>query len=181
MILFFVPQTINFLLSVPQLFHVSLLLSVLLLCWSLLIVAYSRHQLVPCPRHRMPRLNPATGNLENRLMAAPLASASGVLANRFRVVFGSFAEFKEKDLKALGRPIIAVFRFVFIIAPSPCSGFHLFRLTWSLLYCRATGRLAYLVRAIRPRRRAMDQGLCVSVCVCVFRPRFLLAAHSLSR
>ncbi|CAF0833387.1 unnamed protein product [Rotaria sordida] len=34
MLLFFIPQIINFLLSIPQLFH-----------------------FIPCPRHRLPRLN----------------------------------------------------------------------------------------------------------------------------
>uniref|UniRef100_W5M809 UDP-N-acetylglucosamine--dolichyl-phosphate N-acetylglucosaminephosphotransferase n=1 Tax=Lepisosteus oculatus TaxID=7918 RepID=W5M809_LEPOC len=43
MLLFFIPQVLNFLYSLPQLFHV-----------------------VPCPRHRLPRsrLNPVTGKLE---------------------------------------------------------------------------------------------------------------------
>ncbi|KAH0539166.1 hypothetical protein KQX54_001538 [Cotesia glomerata] len=40
-LLFFIPQIINFLYSVPQLFH-----------------------LVPCPRHRLPRLNRETGKLD---------------------------------------------------------------------------------------------------------------------
>nr|CAD7409902.1 unnamed protein product [Timema poppensis] len=41
MLLFFIPQVLNFLYSVPQLFH-----------------------LVPCPRHRLPRYNPKTNLLE---------------------------------------------------------------------------------------------------------------------
>lgn len=41
MLLFFIPQLINFIYSVPQLFH-----------------------LVPCPRHRLPKFNPNTGKLE---------------------------------------------------------------------------------------------------------------------
>eukprot|EP01105_Mastigella_eilhardi_P021646 TRINITY_DN5267_c0_g1_i2.p1 TRINITY_DN5267_c0_g1~~TRINITY_DN5267_c0_g1_i2.p1 ORF type:complete len:269 (-),score=78.76 TRINITY_DN5267_c0_g1_i2:57-863(-) len=41
LMLFFIPQLINFLLSLPQLFG-----------------------LIPCPRHRLPRLNPKTGKLE---------------------------------------------------------------------------------------------------------------------
>uniref|UniRef100_A0A0B7AJS6 UDP-N-acetylglucosamine--dolichyl-phosphate N-acetylglucosaminephosphotransferase n=1 Tax=Arion vulgaris TaxID=1028688 RepID=A0A0B7AJS6_9EUPU len=41
MLLFFIPQVVNFVYSVPQLFH-----------------------LVPCPRHRLPRLNPKTGKLD---------------------------------------------------------------------------------------------------------------------
>ncbi|CAG5099405.1 Similar to DPAGT1: UDP-N-acetylglucosamine--dolichyl-phosphate N-acetylglucosaminephosphotransferase (Bos taurus) [Cotesia congregata] len=40
-LLFFIPQVINFLYSVPQLFH-----------------------LVPCPRHRLPRFNRETGKLD---------------------------------------------------------------------------------------------------------------------
>lgn len=41
MLLFFMPQVFNFLYSLPQLFHI-----------------------IPCPRHRMPRLNTNTGKLE---------------------------------------------------------------------------------------------------------------------
>ncbi|XP_038065851.1 UDP-N-acetylglucosamine--dolichyl-phosphate N-acetylglucosaminephosphotransferase-like [Patiria miniata] len=41
MLLFFIPQVLNFLYSVPQLFH-----------------------FVPCPRHRLPRYNPQTDKLE---------------------------------------------------------------------------------------------------------------------
>lgn len=42
LLLFFIPQIINFLFSVPQLFH-----------------------FVPCPRHRMPKYNPKTDLLES--------------------------------------------------------------------------------------------------------------------
>lgn len=41
-LLFFIPQIINFLYSVPQLFH-----------------------FIPCPRHRMPKYNPDTDLLES--------------------------------------------------------------------------------------------------------------------
>eukprot|EP00118_Oscarella_pearsei_P020901 m.231327 g.231327 ORF g.231327 m.231327 type:complete len:302 (+) comp40067_c4_seq6:353-1258(+) len=41
LLLFFIPQIINFMYSVPQLFHI-----------------------VPCPRHRLPKFNPETGLLE---------------------------------------------------------------------------------------------------------------------
>lgn len=41
LLLFFIPQVINFIWSVPQLFH-----------------------LIPCPRHRLPKFNPATGLME---------------------------------------------------------------------------------------------------------------------
>ncbi|CAF1262987.1 unnamed protein product [Adineta steineri] len=56
MLLFFIPQIINFLLSVPQLF-----------------------KFIPCPRHRLPRLDPDVNKLNP-----------------------SIVEFKKKDLKLLG-------------------------------------------------------------------------------
>ncbi|XP_010214593.1 PREDICTED: UDP-N-acetylglucosamine--dolichyl-phosphate N-acetylglucosaminephosphotransferase, partial [Tinamus guttatus] len=56
MLLFFIPQVLNFLYSLPQLFHI-----------------------IPCPRHRLPRLNPNTGKLEM-----------------------SYSKFKTKSLSALG-------------------------------------------------------------------------------
>uniref|UniRef100_A0A1B6F1B3 UDP-N-acetylglucosamine--dolichyl-phosphate N-acetylglucosaminephosphotransferase n=1 Tax=Cuerna arida TaxID=1464854 RepID=A0A1B6F1B3_9HEMI len=61
MLLFFIPQVLNFLYSVPQLFH-----------------------LVPCPRHRMPRLN-----------------KSGVLE-------ASVASFNTSELSSLGVAILTV-------------------------------------------------------------------------
>nr|CAG4640930.1 EOG090X07N9 [Eulimnadia texana] len=61
-LLFFAPQVLNFLLSVPQLFH-----------------------LVPCPRHRLPKLNPSTGNLENSVFL-----------------------YKEKSLNILSRLILSI-------------------------------------------------------------------------
>eukprot|EP01125_Pyxidicula_operculata_P021396 TRINITY_DN8221_c0_g1_i1.p1 TRINITY_DN8221_c0_g1~~TRINITY_DN8221_c0_g1_i1.p1 ORF type:complete len:383 (-),score=37.66 TRINITY_DN8221_c0_g1_i1:331-1479(-) len=57
LMLFFLPQLINFALSLPQLFG-----------------------LIPCPRHRIPRLNPKTGLLEN--------SGNLTLINGFIYVFG---------------------------------------------------------------------------------------------
>ncbi|KAK1155973.1 UDP-N-acetylglucosamine--dolichyl-phosphate N-acetylglucosaminephosphotransferase-like isoform X1 [Acipenser oxyrinchus oxyrinchus] len=62
MLLFFIPQLLNFLYSVPQLFHV-----------------------VPCPRHRLPRLDPATGKL-------------GM----------SYSKFKSRDLSKLGELLLKV-------------------------------------------------------------------------
>lgn len=53
MLLFFIPQTFNFLYSCPQLFH-----------------------LLPCPRHRMPKLNPTTGLLDMSTAVFPLSSLS---------------------------------------------------------------------------------------------------------
>ncbi|XP_059575981.1 UDP-N-acetylglucosamine--dolichyl-phosphate N-acetylglucosaminephosphotransferase isoform X2 [Alligator mississippiensis] len=62
MLLFFLPQVLNFLYSLPQLFHI-----------------------IPCPRHRLPRLNPATGKLEM-----------------------SYFKFKTKSLSTLGACILKV-------------------------------------------------------------------------
>jgi UDP-N-acetylglucosamine--dolichyl-phosphate N-acetylglucosaminephosphotransferase len=49
LLLFFLPQIFNFIYSVPQLFG-----------------------LVPCPRHRLPRLNPKTNKLDMSMAAIPL-------------------------------------------------------------------------------------------------------------
>nr|XP_048273587.1 UDP-N-acetylglucosamine--dolichyl-phosphate N-acetylglucosaminephosphotransferase isoform X2 [Myodes glareolus] len=64
MLLFFMPQVFNFLYSLPQLFHI-----------------------IPCPRHRMPRLNTKTGKLEM-----------------------SYSKFKTKSLSFLGTFILKVTR-----------------------------------------------------------------------
>ncbi|XP_029429957.1 UDP-N-acetylglucosamine--dolichyl-phosphate N-acetylglucosaminephosphotransferase isoform X1 [Rhinatrema bivittatum] len=62
MLLFFIPQVLNFLYSLPQLFHI-----------------------IPCPRHRLPRLSANTGKL-------------GM----------SYSKFKRKDLSKLGAFILKV-------------------------------------------------------------------------
>ncbi|KAG7266911.1 hypothetical protein CRUP_005516 [Coryphaenoides rupestris] len=62
MLLFFIPQVVNFIYSLPQLFHI-----------------------IPCPRHRLPRLNPSTGKL-------------GM----------SYSKFKRKDLSKLGNLVLQV-------------------------------------------------------------------------
>ncbi|XP_075402813.1 UDP-N-acetylglucosamine--dolichyl-phosphate N-acetylglucosaminephosphotransferase isoform X3 [Tenrec ecaudatus] len=62
MLLFFMPQVFNFLYSLPQLLHI-----------------------IPCPRHRMPRLNTKTGKLEM-----------------------SYFKFKAKSLSFLGTFILKV-------------------------------------------------------------------------
>ncbi|KAJ3589092.1 hypothetical protein NHX12_009940 [Muraenolepis orangiensis] len=66
MLLFFIPQVVNFIYSLPQLFHI-----------------------IPCPRHRLPRLNPSTGKL-------------GM----------SYSKFKRKDLSKLGNLIVQVAEFL---------------------------------------------------------------------
>ncbi|XP_017557248.1 UDP-N-acetylglucosamine--dolichyl-phosphate N-acetylglucosaminephosphotransferase isoform X4 [Pygocentrus nattereri] len=62
MLLFFIPQVVNFIYSLPQLFHI-----------------------VPCPRHRLPRLQADTGKL-------------GM----------SYSKFKQKDLGKLGQLVLKV-------------------------------------------------------------------------
>ncbi|XP_009646369.1 UDP-N-acetylglucosamine--dolichyl-phosphate N-acetylglucosaminephosphotransferase [Egretta garzetta] len=69
MLLFFIPQVLNFLYSLPQLFHI-----------------------VPCPRHRLPRLNPSTGKLEM-----------------------SYSKFKTKSLSALGTNILKAVKVLRIV------------------------------------------------------------------
>ncbi|CAH3175038.1 unnamed protein product [Porites lobata] len=63
MLLFFIPQVINFVYSLPQLFR-----------------------FIPCPRHRLPKLNPETGKL-------------GM----------SHSVFKKSDIRPLGKLILSVF------------------------------------------------------------------------
>ncbi|UJR36439.1 hypothetical protein I4U23_029162 [Adineta vaga] len=69
MLLFFTPQIINFLLSIPQLFH-----------------------FIPCPRHRLPRLNAEMNKLNP-----------------------SEIEFKKKDLKTLGWLMLRFFSAIKLI------------------------------------------------------------------
>ncbi|XP_013798949.1 UDP-N-acetylglucosamine--dolichyl-phosphate N-acetylglucosaminephosphotransferase [Apteryx mantelli] len=69
MLLFFIPQVLNFLYSLPQLFHI-----------------------IPCPRHRLPRLNPSTGKLEM-----------------------SYSKFKTKSLSALGTYILKAVKILHIV------------------------------------------------------------------
>lgn len=54
-LLFFLPQIINFIYSVPQLFH-----------W------------VPCPRHRLPKYNTTTDLLENSVTKFKLSELNGL-------------------------------------------------------------------------------------------------------
>jgi len=63
-LLFFIPQIINFVFSLPQLFH-----------------------LLPCPRHRLPRLNRETGLLDP-----------------------SVFQFKEKSLKPISRLVLKLYQ-----------------------------------------------------------------------
>ncbi|OCT72420.1 UDP-N-acetylglucosamine--dolichyl-phosphate N-acetylglucosaminephosphotransferase [Xenopus laevis] len=69
MLLFFIPQVLNFLYSLPQLLHI-----------------------IPCPRHRLPRLDPTTGKL-------------GM----------SYSKFKSKELSKLGDVIIKVGEVLYVL------------------------------------------------------------------
>lgn len=69
MLLFFIPQVLNFLYSLPQLFHI-----------------------IPCPRHRLPRLNTSTGKLEM-----------------------SYSKFKTKSLSALGTNILKAVKILRVV------------------------------------------------------------------
>ncbi|XP_008498102.2 UDP-N-acetylglucosamine--dolichyl-phosphate N-acetylglucosaminephosphotransferase isoform X1 [Calypte anna] len=69
MLLFFIPQVLNFIYSMPQLL-----------------------QVIPCPRHRLPRLNPSTGKLEM-----------------------SYSKFKTKSLSALGTNILKALKILHIV------------------------------------------------------------------
>ncbi|EFX85002.1 hypothetical protein DAPPUDRAFT_194239 [Daphnia pulex] len=68
-LLFFIPQIANFIFSLPQLFHI-----------------------LPCPRHRLPRLNQDTGCLDP-----------------------SVFPFKEKSLNSLGRLVLKVYQMLGLI------------------------------------------------------------------
>nr|CAG4637080.1 EOG090X07N9 [Ceriodaphnia reticulata]SVE72987.1 EOG090X07N9 [Ceriodaphnia reticulata] len=75
-LLFFIPQIGNFIFSLPQLFHI-----------------------LPCPRHRLPRLNPDTGCLDP-----------------------SVFQFKEKSLSSLGRLVLKVYQLFGLIKVEPSGG-----------------------------------------------------------
>ncbi|XP_057341366.1 UDP-N-acetylglucosamine--dolichyl-phosphate N-acetylglucosaminephosphotransferase [Microplitis mediator] len=66
-LLFFIPQVINFLYSVPQLFH-----------------------LVPCPRHRLPRFNRETGKLDPSVTVFKKSQLNKLA----RLIMGLFRVFK---------------------------------------------------------------------------------------
>ncbi|OQR92571.1 UDP-N-acetylglucosamine-dolichyl-phosphate N-acetylglucosaminephosphotransferase [Achlya hypogyna] len=69
LLLFFTPQILNFVYSMPQLL-----------------------KLVPCPRHRLPKFNPATGNLEPSTVTPDSTKSNMTVLNLFLVVFGPMPE-----------------------------------------------------------------------------------------
>ncbi|ETW10040.1 hypothetical protein, variant 2 [Aphanomyces invadans] len=69
LLLFFAPQILNFIYSIPQLF-----------------------KFIPCPRHRLPKFNPKTGNLEPSMISPDSTRANLTMLNLFLVVFGPMPE-----------------------------------------------------------------------------------------
>ncbi|KAF0696242.1 Aste57867_13000 [Aphanomyces stellatus] len=69
LLLFFLPQILNFLYSIPQLF-----------------------KFVPCPRHRLPKFNPKTGNLEPSTISPDSTRSNMTMLNLFLVLFGPMPE-----------------------------------------------------------------------------------------
>ncbi len=75
LLLFFVPQILNFLYSLPQLLKI-----------------------VPCPRHRLPKFNPQTGFLEPSTISSTSKRSNFTILNLFLVVCGPL---REKQLVLL--------------------------------------------------------------------------------
>lgn len=77
LLLFFVPQVANFLWSVPQLFH-----------------------LLPCPRHRLPQFDPATGKLRASTFTVRRGGQDRVMSNMtiINVVLDLFGPMGEREL-----------------------------------------------------------------------------------
>nr|CCA20633.1 UDPNacetylglucosaminedolichylphosphate Nacetylglucosaminephosphotransferase putative [Albugo laibachii Nc14] len=69
LLLFFMPQVINFLYSIPQLCNI-----------------------VPCPRHRLPRFNAKTGLLEPSTISPTSSRSNLTVINAFLVCFGPMHE-----------------------------------------------------------------------------------------
>ncbi|CAI5741760.1 unnamed protein product [Hyaloperonospora brassicae] len=69
LLLFFLPQVLNFLYSIPQLFKI-----------------------VPCPRHRLPKFNAKTGLLEPSTITPDSTRSNYTIINLFLVVFGPMKE-----------------------------------------------------------------------------------------
>ncbi|RMX63117.1 hypothetical protein KXD40_007149 [Peronospora effusa] len=69
LLLFFLPQVLNFLYSIPQLFKI-----------------------VPCPRHRLPKYNAKTGLLEPSTITPESTRSNYTIINLFLVVFGPMKE-----------------------------------------------------------------------------------------
>ncbi|NXM46940.1 GPT acetylglucosaminephosphotransferase, partial [Gymnorhina tibicen] len=98
MLLFFIPQVLNFLYSLPQLFHV-----------------------IPCPRHRLPSIVHVLGVQREGVSSAPfegLDSSSSWLSalnpstGKLEM---SYSKFKTKSLSALGTNILKVVKILHVV------------------------------------------------------------------
>lgn len=89
LLLFFIPQIINFVYSLPQLFKVCL--------YPVISVVFSYYfssliQFVECPRHRMPRFNPETNKLYPSTVSNTSTTHNFTLLNILIWLFGPMTE-----------------------------------------------------------------------------------------
>ncbi|CAK5236107.1 unnamed protein product [Aphanomyces euteiches] len=88
LLLFFTPQILNFLYSIPQLF-----------------------KFVPCPRHRLPKFNPKTGNLEPSTISPDSTRSNMTILNLFLVIFGPMPEKRLVQLLLVFQVVCCVLAF----------------------------------------------------------------------
>ncbi|NXK78607.1 GPT acetylglucosaminephosphotransferase, partial [Amazona guildingii] len=92
MLLFFIPQVLNFLYSLPQLFHV-----------------------IPCPRHRLPSSMPIVGVQWGGIFSL-LCPVQGTLLNPSTGKLEmSYSKFKTKSLSAMGTNILKAVKILHIV------------------------------------------------------------------
>ncbi|NWV94030.1 GPT acetylglucosaminephosphotransferase, partial [Machaerirhynchus nigripectus] len=90
MLLFFIPQVLNFLYSLPQLFHV-----------------------IPCPRHRLPSIMHMLGVQQEGVSSAPFEGLDS--SSSLRKLEMSYSKFKTKSLSALGTNILKVVKILHLV------------------------------------------------------------------
>lgn len=124
LLLFFLPQIVNFLYSVPQLFG-----------------------LVPCPRHRLPKYNSTTDKLEistTNFVLNELSPLGRIIVNVFHFLRLISWQTNSKEKKE----IITVNNFTlinyFLVAFGPMNESHLTRLLLGLQFCCTS--LAFIIR-----------------------------------
>ncbi|NXC02644.1 GPT acetylglucosaminephosphotransferase, partial [Orthonyx spaldingii] len=88
MLLFFIPQVLNFLYSLPQLFHI-----------------------IPCPRHRLPSIMHILGVQWEGVSSAPF---EGLDSSSWKLEM-SYSKFKTKSLSALGTNILKVVKILHVV------------------------------------------------------------------
>lgn len=119
-LLFFIPQVINFLYSVPQLFHI-----------------------IPCPRHRLPKFNPDTEKLETS-KAIIDKSGLGVLGKLILSVFKKFKiiEYKETQTSITVNNFTLINYYLVILGPQ-----HEVNLTMQLITFQVVcSIMAFIIR-----------------------------------